>query len=329
MKRLVSVVITTHNHVAYIRGCINSVLEQTYKNLEIIVVDDGSTDETKQVLEKYIRGGKIRYFYQSNSGMSAARNTGLKLAEGSYIKFLDSDDWLYPLQIEKQMDDLVAANDEQAMSMTNFSMMGPSGKIVEIDVPMVKKEQQLGHFIESNRGAPHSFLFPIKMVRDIGGFDGSTDSCSDLDIKIQLILRGAYVRKADCIGCCYRIVDTSMSSDTFRMFVDKCKVYEKVNHDLWGNRKEFDWFLKEKILMKNALLIDECIARRLALEQVLPKTVRMASFMYQTEKAGITKVIYQCLGIKRYSWLRFHVHDSVDWGYRNRLLTQDTSWKIS
>lgn len=89
-ENMVSVIIPTYNSKDYICDAIDSVLMQTYKNLEIIIVDDGSTDSTKLQLKKY--GGKIKYFFQQNKGPSSARNVGIKKSIGEYIVFLDSDD---------------------------------------------------------------------------------------------------------------------------------------------------------------------------------------------------------------------------------------------
>src|SRR5205823_1891140 len=79
---------------------------QTYSPIECIVVDDGSTDETMAVLKRF--DGKVNAVVQSNCGPSAARNTGIRLAKGNYIAFLDADDWWEPTKIEKQMDLLLS-----------------------------------------------------------------------------------------------------------------------------------------------------------------------------------------------------------------------------
>ena len=89
----VSVIIPTYNSAQYITEAIESALNQTYKDFEIIVVDDGSTDNTKDILRSYIEKKKIHYFYQKNSGVSSARNTGVRVSQGEYISFLDSDDF--------------------------------------------------------------------------------------------------------------------------------------------------------------------------------------------------------------------------------------------
>ena len=100
---IVSVIIPAYNVEKYIRNAIDSVLGQTYKDIEIIVVDDGSTDGTKKSLEPYIKDNKIIYLYQNNRGLSGARNSGIKTAKGEYIALLDADDLFYPSKIEKQL----------------------------------------------------------------------------------------------------------------------------------------------------------------------------------------------------------------------------------
>ncbi|HEV8051797.1 MAG TPA: glycosyltransferase family A protein, partial [Parachlamydiaceae bacterium] len=90
MPSLISVVIPAYNAEQFIGQTIQSVLDQTYPCHEIIVVDDGSTDSTKEVLKRF--DGSIRYLYQQNKGPSAARNAGIQVAQGEFICFLDADD---------------------------------------------------------------------------------------------------------------------------------------------------------------------------------------------------------------------------------------------
>ena len=97
----VSVIIPTYNRAEYVTHAIDSVLAQTYTDYEIIVVDDGSADNTKDVLLPYM--DRIRYIYQENAGLSAARNTGIKAAKGDWIAFLDSDDEWLPGKLAVQM----------------------------------------------------------------------------------------------------------------------------------------------------------------------------------------------------------------------------------
>jgi len=99
----VSVIIPTYNCAKYLSEAIQSVLNQTYQDFEIIVVDDGSTDETKQILNPYIEKNLIRYVYQNNQGPGAARNKGIEYAKGRYIAFLDADDILFEGSFQKRI----------------------------------------------------------------------------------------------------------------------------------------------------------------------------------------------------------------------------------
>ena len=111
MNSLVSIIIPVYNTGRYLKEAVDSAVNQIYKNKEIIVVDDGSTDNTKKVVEPYLNSGKMKYIYQENKGVAGARNTGIKAAKGEFIAFLDSDDIFLPDKIEKQVEILKNAPD--------------------------------------------------------------------------------------------------------------------------------------------------------------------------------------------------------------------------
>jgi len=106
---LVSIVIPTYNYGNFVSEAVDSALAQTYNNIEVIVVDDGSTDNTKDVLVKY--NESIRYIHKENAGLPAARNTGIEQAKGEYIAFLDSDDQWLADKVELQME-IFKSNDQ-------------------------------------------------------------------------------------------------------------------------------------------------------------------------------------------------------------------------
>ena len=130
---LVSVIIPTYNNAKYIGESIGLVLKQTYRNLEIIVVDDGSTDNTREILDPYIKKKYIKYIYQENRKQGAARNNGIRHSQGELIALLDSDDlWLpeklelqVPLFVDKEVGLVYAGciwfNDNRIVKTTNFS----------------------------------------------------------------------------------------------------------------------------------------------------------------------------------------------------------------
>lgn len=98
---LVSVIIPTYNRCAMLEKAVQSVLSQNFRNFELIVVDDGSKDQTKKIMQKYT---SVRYFYKQNGGVASARNFGIKKAEGDLIAWLDDDDYFLPEKLQKQVD---------------------------------------------------------------------------------------------------------------------------------------------------------------------------------------------------------------------------------
>lgn len=113
IMKLVSVVIPVYNVEEYLDDCIKSVITQTYKDLEIILVDDGSTDLSPQICEQYaMRDNRIKVIHQQNKGISVARNVGMTYATGSYIYFLDSDDYIMTNAIRIMYDTIEKENSE-------------------------------------------------------------------------------------------------------------------------------------------------------------------------------------------------------------------------
>lgn len=102
----VSVIIPVYNVEAFIAQCLESVINQTYKNLEIICINDGSTDSSKDICDSFTqRDNRVRVIDQKNKGLSGARNSGIEYAKGEFIFLLDSDDWLASRAIESLVND--------------------------------------------------------------------------------------------------------------------------------------------------------------------------------------------------------------------------------
>ncbi len=131
MEPLVSVIIPVYNVLPYLREALDSVINQTYKNLEILVVDDGSTDGSGEVCDEYLSDPRVIVIHQENKGLSGARNTGLDRMTGEYVAFLDSDDAFMPEMIEKMLDAMVRNQVSAAMCgfiacFTNSNMRAPN-----------------------------------------------------------------------------------------------------------------------------------------------------------------------------------------------------------
>ena len=118
-KELVSVVIPSYNRAHCLEEAARSVLAQTYKNLELIIVDDGSTDDTPAVAQRLCQDARVRYIRQENAGACAARNHGVALAKGTYIAFHDSDDTWHPDKLEKQLQAMQAYHPDIVICQMN------------------------------------------------------------------------------------------------------------------------------------------------------------------------------------------------------------------
>lgn len=125
---LVSVIIPTYNRVDYLHEAVESVLAQTFRNFELIVVDDGSTDDTQKVAASW--KGKLRYLRQKNSGPSAARNNGIRNSVGRFIAFLDSDDTWTPEMLEKQVL-MFKKNPAAGLIATGYTLMNTERQLTK------------------------------------------------------------------------------------------------------------------------------------------------------------------------------------------------------
>lgn len=146
---LVSVIVPVYNVEHYIEDCLDSIIEQTYPQLEVIVVDDGSTDDSNQKIQPYITDTRVKLIEQENQGLSGARNSGLKAATGKYLLFVDSDDYIertaiemLVVQMENHHVDLIRFNGRAFLdnintpieqNTYNFSHRLEEGKIYTID----------------------------------------------------------------------------------------------------------------------------------------------------------------------------------------------------
>ena len=179
----ISVIIPTYNRRNTLPRAVESVLNQIYKPIEIIVVDDGSTDGTKEMFSEMYP--LVRYIYQANSGVSSARNTGINSASGDWIALLDSDDEWLPDKLDRQVK-LLQDNAEIRFCHTNEIWIRNNVRINQR-----KKHQKYGGNIFKKcldicRISPSSSLFHTSVINDIGLFDESLDVCEDYDMWLRI-----------------------------------------------------------------------------------------------------------------------------------------------
>ena len=144
---LVSIVLPIYNVEKYLDRCIESVINQTYRNLEILLVDDGSPDDCPQKCEEWAKkDGRIKVIHKANAGLGYARNTGIENASGEYICFFDSDDYIDPSTIEKAYN--TAQKNNSDMVLFGHYDVDVQGKIVRTYIPTTDKESYVGSEVQ-------------------------------------------------------------------------------------------------------------------------------------------------------------------------------------
>lgn len=177
-KTLVSVIVSAYNIEKYLSRCLDSLLMQTCKSLEIIVVDDGSTDHTPEICDSYVKNhDNIIVIHKENGGLSSARNAGLKAAKGSFIGYVDGDDWVEPEMYEAMLKACLEKDAEIAVCAYRQVGIGaekihPTGNILEFSRDEALELYISGHEQYHIYHSVWSKLFKKEIVKDISFYEG-------------------------------------------------------------------------------------------------------------------------------------------------------------
>jgi glycosyltransferase involved in cell wall biosynthesis len=185
-KPLVSVVLPTYNRGWTLREAIDSVLDQDYGNFELIVVDDGSTDDTPRLLSAY--GDRLRCLQQANRGVSAARNAGIRSSRGEYIALLDSDDFWLPGKLTTQVD--YFRRHPKALICQTQEIWIRNGIRVN---PGKRHRKEAGMIFERSLAlclvSPSAVMLRPSLLAEVGLFDESLPACEDYDLWLRIAWR--------------------------------------------------------------------------------------------------------------------------------------------
>lgn len=227
-RPLVSVIVPAYNLGDYIGYALDSVLEQRYESLEVLVVDDGSTDQTRSVVSRYERHG-VTYIWQPNSGFPSAHERGVSEANGEYVTFLDPDDWWIGRDKIQHQVDTLQANTRAVLSYTDYSIADENGHTICDRAVMerfgymphgsVVDELLLGDFIPFG-----SILVTRRAMDTIGGFEAAIPYMKDYPLLLKLSTVGEF-EPVDYPGIVYRKRADSMSADRLRMAEQRVRAY--------------------------------------------------------------------------------------------------------
>jgi glycosyltransferase involved in cell wall biosynthesis len=182
----VSVCIPTYNRENYLKETLQSVFVQTYKDYEIVIVDDGSTDGTGEMIKQL--GYNIRYHRQENGGDAAARNKLIELAVGKYITFLDSDDLLMPDAIER-LAGVIQGENEPIIVYGPYFRIDQYGKAIGKDKRKLYSGFVAKYLFQDIFVHTSGSIFPKSILEEAGRFDTSLPVCSDYDLWLRLSLK--------------------------------------------------------------------------------------------------------------------------------------------
>jgi len=211
----VSIIIPAYNQDRFLGETIESALAQTFESFECIIVDDGSTDETGAVVKKY-GDSKIKYFYQKNKGLAGARNTGIKLAGGKYINFLDSDDLLYDYFLEYMVDRLESHKDIDVLSCA-WDLIDEKGKKISSKIGPARSSNYFEDLILQNLFPVHAIMLKKSIFDDIGMFNENLSALEDWDMWLRIAVKRYRFDVLDKVGVSYRRHCKGMTLDIERM----------------------------------------------------------------------------------------------------------------
>lgn len=226
MPPKVSVIIPTFNRGKVLGRAIDSVLAQTYQNWELIIVDDGSTDNTTSVVGKYT-DDRIYYLYQKNQGANSARMTGIQAARGKYISLLDSDDRLHEEYLERTIATFQEETELCAGIATSYLRVEANGNIDSIKI-VPSKRITLKDLVDSNViGSFSCTTLRSQLFTEVGPLDKKIKAAQDYEYYLQVLKYGYYIRGVD------------------EILVDQIESDSRISHNLSRKTQSFNYLIKK------------------------------------------------------------------------------------
>ena len=249
----VSIILPTYNRAHLIGRAIQSILNQTYQDFEIIIIDDGSKDDTEKIIRGFQeKDNRIKYIrFEENKGAAAARNAGIKMSKGEYITFQDSDDEWVIDKLEKQMK-VIETSSENIVVYCGFWRIDGDEKTYIPDIKIsnregnIHKELLKGNFVDTP-----SILLPKKNLEKIGMFDENLLRLQDWDLSIRLSKYYNFKLIDEPLYISYLLSDSiSANDETFipSIRIILFKYLDKINKDFKKNRKT--WSIKLNSIAK-------------------------------------------------------------------------------
>ncbi|GFP74200.1 glycosyltransferase family 2 protein [Clostridium fungisolvens] len=235
MNPYVSVIIPTYNRINTISNTIDSVLAQTYRDYEIIIIDDNSNDNTKDIIDRYVQRYQFITYHKhtTNKGGSGARNTGAKLAKGTFLSFLDSDDQWIDTKLEKEVACL--KNDSTIdMLYSNMYLVDVEKRTTTLYRQDEYEDKYYGMLCKNIIGSTSLITIKKKVFDSVGGFKEGLPSCQDWDFYLN-VAREYKIIKIDEPLLKYYIHSNSISGNMDKAIAGHRLILEKVSNLISDN----------------------------------------------------------------------------------------------
>lgn len=235
---IVSIIIPTYNRENTILRAVNSVINQTYTNWELIIIDDGSTDNTKEIIKPCLIDKRIIYYYQKNKGVCAARNYGISKASGEYIALLDSDDEFLERKLELQLKEMLDTNIDFSLSNCFKVFDGQNTKIINVQCSFFPTKNE---FLCGKIPLSASLMVFKKKISYEFLFDEDLPATNDFDFLLRVLTKYKCIFIKNHVVKIHRTLNYNRISTNYKIKIDSFKkVIKKIDDN------EYNLLDKEK-----------------------------------------------------------------------------------
>lgn len=268
----VSVILPVYNSEKFVAEAIKSVQNQTFTAWELIIVDDGSSDRTQHVIQKFLKDGRIKYIYQKNKGIAGARNTGINVAKGKYVALIDGDDVWDPLKIQLQID--VLKKEKANLVYSSLRRIDENGtylgRTIGTGAGFYDGLSTLFRLISGNISIPNSsVVVEKKWMNRIGNYDEHNEKVQqleDYDLLFRLLAAGATFYGIDAVLGSYR---RHAGQVTHKDSAQNLVMIEYITHHLMAKYPGKESFLKFLILLRLSFFYQGCVDKQEAKRECL------------------------------------------------------------
>lgn len=269
-KPLVSVIVPVYNAEAYIERCVYSILNQTYDNLEVLLVDDGSVDQSLQKI-KFIseKDDRIKVFHQENAGVSTARNKGIDMAAGRYLAFVDADDWLRPGMIELLLNPILIGGYDMALCNYALCKQAITEEFEKKDTALI--ERNTTEYIEEVLLKRDTRCWSKLYTRDLIGdtrFMKDITIGEDLLFLVDLLPKLKKTVSLSYQGYCYFNNESGAMQQYFKpSYMDQITCWKMVRDKITKIAPQTELNITGKLLMAIMLVVGKLSLIRIPIEQ--------------------------------------------------------------